>query len=220
LSQAGGSRVHAPKPYLRHPEYARKALLLAKAAGIRVTPALSKAAAAQSARPRMLWPGASTRFSVFSGAAAAPQLPAEVQRFVTWVAGATHISRDTALARVKILRSGLGSARSGLYALAGGAGAPCFILTHYGGTCGTAGSGQAAWVIGGGGQDGNPDVLVGLVPDDVTGVSLIVDGRNVQVSLDHNVVFAQFATGGKDARVATTHVDGTTTTEQLRLNGS
>jgi hypothetical protein len=220
LGRAGGTSTHAPRPYLRHPEYARKALLLAKAGGIHVTPALRAAARAQAARPRMLWRGASARFSVFSGAATPSQLPAEVRRFVAYAATATHLTPDTALARVRLLRSTVGSARGDLYALQGGDGAPCFILTHYGGSCGTAGSGQAAWVIGGGGQDNNPDILVGLAPDDVSAVSLTVDGRNVPVSLDHNVVFAQFATGGKFAQVATTRVDGTTTTEQLSLSAS
>jgi hypothetical protein len=163
LGQAGGTREHAPKPYLRHPEYARKALLLAKAAGIKVSPALRAAAREQAAHPRMLWRGASARFSVLLGTAATPsQLPPEVRRFVTYAASTTHLSRDTALARVKVLRSTMGSARSALYALQGGSGAPCFILTHYGGTCGATGSAQPTWVIGGGGQDGNPDVLVGL----------------------------------------------------------
>jgi hypothetical protein len=219
FSQAGGARTHAAEPYLRHPEFARRALLLAKAAGIHVTPALREAARAQAARPRMLWSGASTRFSVLKHATTPSQLPAEVRRFVAFAAGATHISRDTALARVRLLRSGVGSARGGLYALEGGAGAPCFILTHYGGTCGTAGSGQSAWVIGGG-HDGDPDVLVGLAPDDVVGMSLTLDGRTVPVSLDQNVVYAQFPTGGKSAQIATRHVDGTVTTEHVGLNAS
>jgi hypothetical protein len=34
-----------------------------------------------------------------------------------------------------------------------------------------------------------------------------------------NVVFAQFPTG-QSARVGTTHVDGTTTSEELNLSGS
>jgi hypothetical protein len=220
LSQAGETRARAPQPYLRHPEYARKALLLAKAAGIKVTPAVRAAARVQAAHPRMLWRGASARFSVLGGAAAPSQLPPEVRRFAAFVASTTHLSRDTALARVRLLRSTVGSARGSLYALEGGTGAPCFILTHYGGTCGVAGSTQPAWVIGGGGQDGNPAVLVGLAPDDVTAVTLTVDGRSVAVSLDHNVVFAQFPTGAGFARVATTYVDGTTTTEQLSLTGS
>ena len=220
LGQASGTRARAPKPYLRHPEYARKALLLAKAAGIKVTPALRAAAREQAAHPRMMRRGASARFSVLDGAAAPSQLPPEVRRFAAFVASTTHLSRDTALARVKLLRSTVGSAGGSLYALQGGSGAPCFILTHYGGTCGATGSAEPAWVIGGGGQDGNPAVLVGLAPDDVTAVTLTVDGRSVAVSLDHNVVFAQFPTGGQFARVATTHVDGTTTIEQLSLTGS
>jgi hypothetical protein len=219
LSWAGGPRTHPTKPYLRHPEYAHKALRLAQAAGIRVTPALRKAARAQLARPRMIWAGASTRFTALDRASAPSQLPAEVQRFVAFAAENTHISRDTALARVRLLRSGLGFARGDLYALVGGAGAPCFILTHYGGTCGVAGSGQSAWVLGGGGQDGNPNVLVGLTPDDVTAIRLTLDGRDVPVSLDQNVVFAQFPTGGKSAQIATTHVDGTMTRDLVGLEG-
>jgi hypothetical protein len=220
LSWASGPRTHpAKKPYLWHPEYAHKALRLAQAAGIRVTPALRKAARAQLARPRMTWAGASSRFTALNRASAPSQLPAEVRKFVDFAADNTHMNRDSALARVRLLRSGLGSARGGLYALVGGAGAPCFILTHYGGTCGVAGSGKSAWVVGGGGQDGNPDVLVGLTPDDVTALRLKVDGRDVPVSLDQNVVFAQFPTGGKSAQVATTHVDGTVTTDLVGLNG-
>lgn len=211
-------RAHAPKPYLRHPEFAHKALLLAQVAGIHVTPAVREAARTQSARPRVTWAGASTRFSVFNHAAAPSQLPAEVRKFVIYAAGASHISRDAALARVKILRSNVGSARGGLYAFVGDSGAPCFILTHYGGTCATAGSSGLAWVIGGGGQDGNPDVLIALAPDDVTAVSLTVDGRNVPVSLHQNVAYAEFPTGSTSAEVATTRVDGTVTTEHLDLN--
>ena len=220
LGQAGRTRTHAPKPSLQHPEYALKAFLLAKAGGIRVTPALRAAARMQAAHPRMLWRGASARFSVLGSGAAPSQLPPEVRRFVDYAANATHLSRDTALARVRLVRSVMGSARGSLYALEGGAGAPCFILTHYGGTCGAAGSAQPAWVIGGAGQDGNPDVLVGLAPDDVTTVTLTVDGRSVAVSMDRNVVFAQFPAGAQFARVATTHVDGTTSTETLSLGAS
>ena len=220
LGEASGTQARAPKPYLRHPEYAREALLLAKAAGIKVTPALRAAARVRAAHPRMLWRGASGRFSVLGTAAAPSQLPSEVRRFAAYAASTTHLSRDTALARMRLLRSTMGSARGSLYALQGGSGAPCFILTHYGGTCGAGGLTQPAWVIGGGGQDGNPDVLVGLAPDNVAAVKLTVDGRDVPVSLMQNVVFAQFPTGGQFARIVTTHVDGTTATEQLSLNGS
>jgi hypothetical protein len=220
LGRASGPRAHpVKKPYLQHPEYALKALRLAEAAGIRVTPALRKAARAQLARPRMTWAGASTRFTALNRASAPSQLPAEVRRFAAFAADNTHMSRETALARLRLLRSGLGSARGALYALLGGTGAPCFIFTHYGGTCGVAGSGQSAWVLGGGGQDGNPDVFVGLTPDDVTAIRLTVDGRDVPASLDQNVVFAQFPTGGKSAQVTTTHVDGTVNTDLVGLDG-
>jgi hypothetical protein len=105
-----------------------------------------------------------------------------------------------------------------VYGLEGGDGAPCFILTHYGGTCAAAGSAEPAWIIGGGGQDGNPDVLVGLVPDDVVSVSLAVDGRTVPVVLDRNVVYAEFPTGGKTAEITTRRVDGSVIAERLGLN--
>jgi hypothetical protein len=219
LGQAGEASNQAPRPYLRHPEFARQALLLANAAGAHVTPALKAAARAQSARSRTLWSGASARFSVFNRAAAPSQLPAEVHKFATFAAGVSHVTPDTALARMKLLRPGLGAARGALYAFEGGAGAPCFILTHYGGTCGSAGSGAIAWIIGGG-HDDNPDVLVGLAPDNVTAVALNVDGRDVPVSLDRNVVYAQFPLGGKSAEVATTHGDGTVTTEHVTLDAS
>jgi hypothetical protein len=219
LGRAGGTRAHTPTPYLRHPEFALKALLLAKAAGIQVTPAARAAARAQSLRPRLLWRGASTRFSVFRRSAAPSQVPVEVRRFVAWAADASHISNETALARLKLLRSGVGSVRGSLYAFIGGAGEPCLFLTHYGGTCGAAGSNASAWVIGGGGQNGNPDILVGLAPDDVTRVTLTVDGRSVPVSLNQNVIYAQFATGGTSAEIATTRVDGTVTSDRVGLKG-
>jgi hypothetical protein len=220
LSRAGGTHARTSTPTLRHPEFAHKALLLAKAAGIHVTPALRAAARAQSIRPRLLWRGASIRFSVLSRSAAPSQVPGDVRRFVAWAAGASHLSNETALARLKLLRSGVGSARSSLYAFVGGAGEPCFYLTHYGGTCGAAGSSASAWVIGGGGQNGDPDVLVGLAPDDVTRVTLTVDGRSVPVSLNQNVIYAQFGTGAATAEVATTHVDGTVTTDHVGLKAS
>ena len=120
LGQAGRTRTHAPKPYLQHPEYALKAFLLAKAGGIHVTPALRAAARVQAARPRMLWRGASARFSVLGSGAAPSQLPPEVHRFAAFVASTTHLSHDTALARVKLLRSRVGSAGGSLYGLQGG----------------------------------------------------------------------------------------------------
>jgi hypothetical protein len=152
------------------------------------------------------------------GAATSP-VPPEVRSFVTHSAQMTRSDPEKALADVRPLRRMLGGGQSAVWAYRSAAGAPCFILTGYGGACAQSpadGMPGLHWMLGGG-HDRSPSVLAGIASDDVARVELRVDGAPVPVSLSNNVVFAEFAANATEAAIVVVHKDGSTSRASLRL---
>jgi hypothetical protein len=140
---------------------------------------------------------------------------------VRFVAPARDTDPEQAMRSVRKLRSDLGRTRSAVYAFENTHGAPCFILVGHAGTCAKSasdGSPGLHWTIGGGYGD-VPSNLVGIASDDVTRVTLLIDGSSVPVSLKNNVVFGEFTSTGKRAEIVVHRADGSESTIQVRLDG-
>ena len=158
-------------------------------------------------------PGVSAGVAALARPAQVPAVvPEEVRRFVDHMARTTRTDPVQALARLRVLRSGLGSSKASVYAFRSSSGSPCFVLTGYGGACAQDprdGMPGLHWTIGGG-HDSVPSVLVGVASDDVSRVELRVDGTAVPVSLESNAVFAEFPQAARQAEVVVVHEDGAT----------
>jgi hypothetical protein len=123
------------------------------------------------------------------------------------------------MAQVRLLRSGLGKHSRDVYAFRIN-GAVCFVLSGEGGTCSRgSGSSSFAWTIGGGDGITDAGALVGVAADDVSAITLTVDGKPIAVSLANNIAYAELPLDGKLAVFTVHHKDGKETTDTVRLQG-
>ena len=105
-----------------------------------------------------------------------------------------------AQSRLRLLQTNLGGPGRDLYAYQAPSGQICFVLLHASGACTTSiGTPDFSWTIGAGETPDSPSDLAGVATDQVTAVALTVDGTAVPVSLEHNVVYAEFAPGAQQA---------------------
>jgi hypothetical protein len=164
-------------------------------------------------------PGVSAGVSALGRLPAEATLPAQVARFVEFAADARATDPGQAKAGVRRLRSHLGRSDADLYAFRTSGGAACFVLVGEVGACpktASDGSPGLQWTIGGG-HGSVPSDLVGIASDDVAGVRLTVDGKDVPVSLRNNVVFAEFPSSARQALITIHRFDGSETPVQVRL---
>jgi hypothetical protein len=164
-------------------------------------------------------PGVSAGVSALKRVPPKANLPAPVVRFVNTAASARATNPQQALTRVRKLRSKLGTTRADVYAFENAAGAPCFILVGHVGLCPASpsdGNPGLQWTIGGGYGD-LPSNLVGIAGDDVRRVELTVDGAAVPVTLQNNVVFGEYPSSGKRAKVTIVRKDGTRSADEVQL---
>ena len=163
--------------------------------------------------------GVSAGVSALDRLPPASNVPADVVRFVQFVAPQRGIDPKRALAEIRRLRSNLGATHADLYAFRSGRGAPCFVLVDQVGACARSaadGSPGLHWTIGGGYGD-VPSSLVGIASDDVQSVELTVDGDPVPVSLANNAVFAEYPSGSQRAEITIHRKDGTQSTVHVQL---
>lgn len=158
--------------------------------------------------------------SALTNLPAAASVPARVE---TWArAVSRRAGPANALARVRLLRSGLGSRHADVYGFANGVGGYCVLLVGDSGTCS---DGQhlakvgVQWTIGGG-LPGAPGTMFALVTDDVVSVELFVDGAPQDVSLENNVAFAEYPTDGNEALIRVTYEAGSTHESRIQLGGN
>jgi hypothetical protein len=167
-----------------------------------------------------LAPGVSAGVSALTRPGRPPaSVPKEVRSFVDHTARMTQTDPSVALARLRELRSGLGTTKASLYAYRSSRGSPCFVVTGYGGACAQdprAGMPGLHWTIGGG-HDGVPSILAGIAGDDVTRVELRIDGAAVPVSLEDNAVFAEFPASAGEATIVVVHEGGAESRTTLGL---
>lgn len=166
-------------------------------------------------------PGVSAGVSSLQRLPPATDVPSAVARFVRLAASARGTDPEQALRAVRRLRSNLGRTSSAVYAFESAHGAPCFVLVGHAGACAkTASDGTPGlqWTIGGGYGD-VPSNLVGIVSDDVTGVTLLIDGSAVPVSLKNNVVFGEFSSAAKRAKIVVHRADRIQNSVEIELDG-
>jgi hypothetical protein len=143
----------------------------------------------------------------------------DVQRFARVNARALGATVPEIMARVRLLRSGLGKHGRDAYAFQIN-GAVCFVLSGEGGTCSRgSGSSSFTWTIGGGDGITDAGALVGVAADDVSAITLTVDGEPIAVSLANNIAYADLPLDGKLAVFTVHHTDGKETTDTVRLDG-
>ena len=124
-----------------------------------------------------------------------------------------------AVPAIKRLRTDLGTARSDVYAYRNAAGGVCVYREHDGGTC----SNQRLlrhtgiqWMLGGGTAN-LPGNLFALVTDDVTDVSVDVDGQSFGADIGNNIAFVEIPRGDR-AKIVVSYKAGNTETVQVQLN--
>jgi len=130
-------------------------------------------------------------------------LPPSVARYVDMASRVRSTDPAQARARVRKLRSHLGTTNADLYAFRTNGGSTCFILVGEVGLCpksASDGSPGLQWTIGGG-YPGSPSNLVGIASDDVVRVELAVDGHDVPVSLRNNAVFGEYPSSARQAEI-------------------
>ena len=165
-------------------------------------------------------PGVSAGVSSLTSLPVQADLPPAVVRFVDFAARQRGTDPEQTKARIRKLRSDLGTTRADLYAFRTKSGATCFILIGQVGSCPAspaAGSPGLQWTIGGG-YGAVPSSLVGIAADDVTKVDLTVDGADIPVSLRNNVAFAEYPTRAANAEITIHRRDGTQSLVEIRLD--
>ncbi len=167
-------------------------------------------------------PPANSQVSALTRLPAPATIPGQVQSFLTTFGAETGTSATDASSDVRLLRKGLGASKSDdVYAFPSASGAVCFILLGVSATCGHQGDTQTpglSWMIGGGDAT-TPSRFVAVAVDDITAVTLEVDGSSVPVSLVNNVAYAEFPSDAKAATIHVERADGSSSSAQLSLDG-
>jgi hypothetical protein len=112
------------------------------------------------------------------------------------------------------LRSAVGQSRTDVYAVRLRAGGICLLYVGFAGNCSNPDHFRRTgiqWLVGAG-------ILVALVSDDVTDVTLTIDGRSYDVSLANNVGFAEYE-AGEEATITVVYTSGAAEATTIRLNG-
>ena len=121
----------------------------------------------------------------------ATTLPNVVARDLDREAAAAGISVTEAIERMRLLRSGL--SQGDLYAFRGTNGTVCFRLTGHVGSClkdTSMGSPGVMWAVSGG-YPGEPSALVGIAADNVTALTLVVNGQPTKLAIVNNSFYAE-----------------------------
>lgn len=166
-------------------------------------------------------PGVSAGVHIFDTRATAPVIDARTRSAIELTARAGNTDIDRALGEVRLLRRSLASDGSSLYGFRSESGSPCVILIGHAGFCAPSpatGTPGLQWAMGGATLN-SPGSLVGIASDDVTSVSLAIDGADVPVSLADNVVYAEFPNGEGNAAVKVSRADGRSNSFTLSLGG-
>jgi len=193
------------------------AIVLVGATATVILVAVSTRGQAQPSLP----PGVTAGVSILDIPAATPKMDARVRSAIDLLAHAGNTDATSAFASVRLLRRGLGSDGSDLYGFQSESGSPCVVLIGHAGFCARspdAGTPGLHWALGGATAQ-SPGRLLGIASDDVSGVSLEIDGSAVPVSLADNVVYAEFPNGDGEATVHVTRTDGRSTSFTVSLDG-
>jgi hypothetical protein len=143
----------------------------------------------------------------------------DVKTFAQVNAKALGAAVPEIMTRVRLLRHRLGKQNRDLYAFRIN-GAVCFVLSGEGGTCSRrSGSSSFTWTLGGGDGISDAGALVGVAADDVTRITLDVDGVSIPVSLENNGAYADLPLLGQLAVITVRHRDGKRTSDTVRLGG-
>lgn len=169
-------------------------------------------------------PGLSAGVSSLDRLPPVPNLPPNVAFFIERSASAFGEDPDKAKERVRLLRSGLGTMKSDLYAYRREDRAVCLVVTHSGGTCARhlaegspgveliSGGGYPAWAHPRLYPNGVPRSVVGVVADSVLSTTLVVGGGRVPLPIINNAIFSEYPPNANpQGRVAleVQYIDGT-----------
>lgn len=147
-------------------------------------------------------------------------LPNDVQAMVQQLATFDHSNPTSALASVRLARSGANLA-STVYTFTDDRGNACVVVVSETGFCNPdSGSPTAGinWSLGGGDAQ-NPSRLIAVYSADVSGVSLVVDGATVPVAMSNNIAYAEFPANSTQANMTVSYLDGSSQTIDTDLTG-
>lgn len=164
-------------------------------------------------------PGLTAGVSSLLTAPRAGDIPPDVESMLeafppTTVGSAAEVRRS-----LRLLRSDLGGARRAIYAFRSQTGSVCFVVSGHSGVCPasvTAGGPGLLWAIGGG-TESAPGSFAGVVSDSVSGISLVIDGQPVPVSIANNAAFADLPRDGMSAVITISYTNGSEEKISLRL---
>ena len=146
-------------------------------------------------------------------------LPTDVAQFIARAAVPTESKVENLEARVRLVRTNLGTQKSDVYAFSDDHGRPCIYVTKLLGSCATVANTNTPgfyWSIGGG-YPNSPSSLIGIATDDIAKVVLTIDGDKVDVPLVNNLAFVEYPSGARHASVTVTYGDGSEKTASLNL---
>lgn len=183
------------------------AVALMSVGGVQATPAFS--------------PGLSAGTSELEGIPAPVPLSDELTLQVEDLARFANTNPASALLNLRLVRSGLGANGTDIYVFRNDRDRPCVVVPDWISFC-EPDSGAPTpgldWSIGGGDPQ-TPSKFIAVYSDDVANVALNVDGRNVPVSMDSNLAYAEFQAGGHHAAFTAIRRDGGRNSVSLNLDG-
>lgn len=167
-------------------------------------------------------PGVAAPVSAIDAARSQADTPPSVVNAVRRMAEATGGDPATASQSIRALRANIGRDNSALYAFKPDGTATCLILWKRSSICPTTSESPhpgVLWMISGGypawaRADGVPipDAVVGLVADNVNGVTLIHRKSEQALDISANAFFAELESRDSEDQLRVTYDDGQTTT--------
>jgi hypothetical protein len=148
-------------------------------------------------------------------------VPAPVADFIERVAPVMGANATALQTRARELRQGLGGRARSVWAFTDERGRPCYFATDSGGGCATLDNVNPTglhWSIGAGYPD-EPAPFIALADDQITSVTLQVDGADISVSLKNNVAYAVYPNTARQAVITAHYSDGTAQSQTVSLEG-
>jgi hypothetical protein len=162
-------------------------------------------------------PGLTAGVSSLDRLPPATTLPDAVARNLDREAAYAGVSVAEAIDRMRLLRSGL--SHGDLYAFRGTNGTVCFRLTGHVGSClrdTNMGNPGVMWAVSGG-YPREQSALVGIAADNVTALTLVVNGQRTNLAIVNNSFYAEFGDQSEINSMVLEAVYGDGSTKTIRI---
>lgn len=151
-----------------------------------------------------------------------PVVPSpRLARQVEFLAGFAKTDPALALRGLRLARQRLGATKTDIYTFRNDHGRPCVVVPDWVSFCEPdAGTGTPGldWNIGGGDAQ-TPSKFIAVYSDDISQITLEIDGVGVPVSMANNVAYAEFPADSDKAVFTAIREDGRDNSVRLNLAG-